>query len=687
MTAEEGQAQEAVFEYLAHEKPRPGQIEMIHECREALRKKGHHLAAAPTGIGKTAASLAAAVEIARNSGHTCKILFLTGRQSQHNIVIETVRKINSRLDHQVRPIRVADLIGRKAMCKDVDILSGKCFCEQGTDDSSKISGREEVREFILHHPRHVEEIIEKSRTWGVCPWSTCRSAVKDCDILVCDYNHVFAEAVRESSLAAMNINLKQTILIVDEAHILPDRIRMSMERVVTPSIVRNTAFELQEYVETLTETYQKTGSTSTAIELDASTWAWEIIKIARVKVEDLFRQLRSDLIGNSEESFVEIPRFTDIFHRSCDEYEGLTGQKTLSQHPPDPEKTVERSHRLPRLADVLSRVVVELDSEADDEDKETFSHRLAHVLKCIEVFGDTTAIALVFSMKGREGKITSHLLDPGLVSGPLFSSTLGSILMSGTLYPTQMYADILDIPKDKVTKTEYLSPFAGERRPVLIARDVTTKYTQRSPQMWEKIRSHIQALIDGTPGHIAVFAPSYKTMEEIFDHQPFTGVEMVMENRDWSKHDIDQLVLELRRKKSTKNRILLCGVYGARLSEGIDYHGGILDAVACIGIPNPPPSVLSDSLKKYTGERFGKNNAWRYTVTQPAINSILQAMGRPIRSVGDRALILLLDYRHTDRTYISCYPSDLRMNATNDPKTTQSFARRFFSRVHTVEEV
>jgi len=259
--------------------------------------------------------------------------------------------------------------------------------------------------------------------------------------------------------------------------------------------------------------------------------------------------------------------------------------------------------------------------------------------------------------------------------------------MSGTLYPTQMYADILDIPKDKVTKTEYLSPFAGERRPVLIARDVTTKYTQRSPQMWEKIRSHIQALIDGTPGHIAVFAPSYKTMEEIFDHQPFTGVEMVMENRDWSKHDIDQLVLELRRKKSTKNRILLCGVYGARLSEGIDYHGGILDAVACIGIPNPPPSVLSDSLKKYTGERFGKNNAWRYTVTQPAINSILQAMGRPIRSVGDRALILLLDYRHTDRTYISCYPSDLRMNATNDPKTTQSFARRFFSRVHTVEEV
>ena len=298
----------------------------------------------------------------------------------------------------------------------------------------------------------------------------------------------------------------------------------------------------------------------------------------------------------------------------------------------------------------------------------------------------TTALSLVFSSKGKEGKITSHLLDPGLVSGPVFSSVHGAILMSGTLYPPKMYADILDLPSTKTTKTAYPSPFAGERRPVLVAGDVTTRYAQRSATMWQKIRNHIQALIDGTPGHIAVFAPSYRMMEDILGEQSFKGIRKITESRDWNKNDIDSLVETLRSEKEAGQRILLCGVYGARLSEGIDYNGGILDAVACIGIPNPPPSVLSDSLKAYAGDRFGKNNAWRYTVTQPAINSILQAMGRPIRSIGDRALILLLDNRHTDRTYIGCYPSDLRMNATNDPKTTQSFARRFFSRVHTVEE-
>jgi Rad3-related DNA helicase len=312
---------------------------------------------------------------------------------------------------------------------------------------------------------------------------------------------------------------------------------------------------------------------------------------------------------------------------------------------------------------------------------------MGHILKCIEAFGETTALSLVFSSKGKEGKITSHLLDPGLVSGPVFSSINGAILMSGTLYPPQMYSDILDLPKGKTTKTVYTSPFAGERRPVLVAGDVTTKYSQRTPMMWSKIRNHIQALIDGTPGHIAVFSPSYKMMDEILGDISFKGIRILMESRDWTKNDIDSIVETLRSEKEAGKRILLWGVHGARLSEGIDYNGGILDAVACIGIPNPPPSVLSDSLKAYAGDRFGKNNAWRYTVTQPAVNAILQAMGRPIRSVGDRALILLLDQRHTDRTYISCYPSDLRMNSTNDPLTTASFARRFFSKVHTLEEV
>ena len=665
------------FPFLAHIEPRPGQIDMIRECRESLKKNGHHLAAAPTGIGKTAAAIAAALEVALESAEKPHILFLTGRQSQHKIVIDTVRKINSMIEGVKRPIKVVDIIGRESMCEVVDVQSGRCLCEQGSSESARGRLKDDVRKFILEYPRHVEEIVDKSKTWGVCAWQTCRSAVKDSDILVCDYNHIFAEQVRESSLPSMGVSLKNCILIVDEAHNLPDRIRMSMERVITPIIIRNAAMELEEYMGTLENSAMKNSSSNTMQSLEEVQWTFEVIKLLRLKLGDYFRSLHSQ-VSDDDEIIVSVQEFTEKIHQACDEFEGLVGQMKLDQNVAI-QPLIQRSQRLLRLSEILAKVVI--DTESEEEASEPDSHRISYIFEAIEKFGKTSAFCMVFSPKGKEGKITTHLLDPGVLSGEIFAMCSGSILMSGTLYPPDMYADILSLPKRLTTKTSYKSPFAGERRPVLIAKDVTTRYNERSEVMWNRMRSHIQALIDGSEGHIAVFCPSYRLMEEIIGDVHFKGVKKRVESRDWSKDDIDKIVAELKTERSSGNRILLCGVFGARLSEGIDYNDGVLGSVVCIGIPNPPPSVLSNSLKQYVADKFGKENSWRYTVTQPAINSILQAMGRPIRSVEDRALILLLDKRNGDRTYTNCYPKSMKMNATNDPKTTNAFARRFFRRV------
>ncbi|MED5308036.1 MAG: ATP-dependent DNA helicase [Candidatus Thermoplasmatota archaeon] len=668
------------FPFLAHDKPRPGQIDMIRECRESLRNKGHHIAAAPTGIGKTAASIAAALEVAMNTSTKPHILFLTGRQSQHKIVIETVRKINSRLGNTHRDIKVVDIIGRESMCEVVDIQTGRCLCEQGSSESARARLKEDVRNYILQEPRHVFDIVEKSKTFGVCAWQTCRSAVKDCDILVCDYNHVFAEQVRENSLPSMGVSLQNSIIIVDEAHNLPDRIRMSMERVITPIIVRNAAMELEEFMGSLENIAMRSSSNSSPQLLEDVSWAFEVIKLLRVKMANYFKTLH-EKVNEDEESIVKIDDFTKLIHAACNEYEGVSGQMKLDSEN-DFQAKSPTQNRFEKLAYTLSQVSVEV--EDDEDSSEPDAHRISHIVESIIRFGNTTALCMVFSPKGKEGKITTHLLDPGILSGPLFSKSAGSILMSGTLHPPSMYADILALPKNLTTKTSYVSPFAGERRPVLVARDVTTKYNQRSEDMWNKIRAHIQALIEHSEDHIAVFCPSYRLLDEILDGIFFAGVTKITESRDWVKDDIDRVVAKLKNERKNGNRVLLCGVFGARLSEGIDYDDGVLGSVVCIGIPNPPPSVLSDSLKEYISDKFGSQNAWRYTVTQPAINAILQAMGRPIRSVEDRALILLLDNRNDNRIYRECYPHAMKMNTSNDPNSTKAFAKRFFRRVKRV---
>ena len=120
---------------------------------------------------------------------------------------------------------------------------------------------------------------------------------------------------------------------------------------------------------------------------------------------------------------------------------------------------------------MIKLLYVIVPEELGEDEEETACSRLAYLLEiCIE-YRDNSALALVIDRippRGREHsehteqpiRVHSFLLDPGVVSGPLFEQTSGCILMSGTLHPPSMYSDVLQIPEDrkKITK-EYRSDF------------------------------------------------------------------------------------------------------------------------------------------------------------------------------------------------------------------------------------
>ena len=683
--------------FLAHASPRPGQLEMIQDGIHALEQGGFHLAAAPTGIGKTAASLAAALQVASLHPQKKTVFFLTSRQTQHRIVVDTVRRINQRRSGSM-PVRLVDMVGQAGMCvqpfaKESPLVFSLMCSQARKTRSCKpwITPAPGLKKRILASPLHVDELVGISRTHTengapaqTCPWKAAREAVSGADVFVGDYNHLFDEGVRTSSLKAMDLSLEDIIVVVDEAHNLPDRIRMTLEKRLTQTMIRNTQIELEEYAGVLAQAMKAPGGEALSLSHDLAAWAFDVLKSSRAGFVALFDGLRRSLGHDAEECEVGVEDILNVLQRACDEVDGVVGQQSLHNSNASKQPTVDKAVRMHQLRDVLSSVDVDMEAGDDGNPMEPNAHKVAEILDCLIRFGSSTALTMVFDTKGKDGRITTHLLDPGLVSQPVFEQSAGAILMSGTLYPPSMYANILGLPGKRTRAVAYDSPFAAMRRPVLVARDVTTKYTERSPQNTEAIRAHIQALIDASPGNVAVFAPSYAMLNDIIpEFNAFKGVRRTMrEDRTWTKEDLDQIVDTLLAEKASGGKILLAGVFGARLSEGVDYHSGALDAVACIGIPNSPPSVLSKALKAYAEERFGRNLAWKYTVSQPAVNAILQAMGRPIRAVGDRALIVLLDKRVTDRTYTGCFPTDLRMNEASDAQATASFARRFFAKVH-----
>ena len=160
-----------------------------------------------------------------------------------------------------------------------------------------------------------------------------------------------------------------------------------------------------------------------------------------------------------------------------------------------------------RLMKILAEVRVE--QSDDEEDSETSCSRLFSFLDILSRFESSEAMALVFDLLADEGRVTSCLLDPSVVSSDLISGCAGSILMSGTLYPTSMYADTLGINRDSSIEMAYSSPFSPDRRPAIIASDVTTRYAERGEANTKKIRDHIRSVLDFTPGNVAVFTTSY----------------------------------------------------------------------------------------------------------------------------------------------------------------------------------
>ena len=678
---------QAGLSWLAHPTPREGQTEMIEACLDALSQGGAHLASAPTGIGKTAAALAAALEFAISGPERKTVMFLTPRQSQHKIVVDTVRQIND-ISGQEK-ISLVDMIGQSSMC--VQPFAGNrgasfsLLCSNHRKNRQCIPWLTSAPEFerrILSDPLHVGELVEMSKTHTengqktqTCPWKAARNAAKEAQVIVCDYNHLFIEGVRNASLKAMDLRLDDLIIIVDEAHNLPDRVRRGMQSRLTPTMVRNAISEVEEHLGNLQRVATINQAINDSIELKR--WSLEVCKEFRQILTREFKRLVSEL-ENDNEMQIQAQDVLSWLEEAFDKVSThvsqstLTGQDTVFANP-------EKKIRLKLFRELLETNEVEIDEDGDNEPS---AHLLAHQIDVLDRFGKGTALCLVFDGQGRDGRIITHLLDAGLVAGPIFERVSGAILMSGTLNPPSMFADLLGIPKQMRGQLILPSPFAKERRPIVVATDVTTLFRERGEENSERIRNHISAVVQNTPGNVAIFVPSYSALEEIFDGTMYLpGTKKVIESKTWSKQDINALLIDLEEAPRKGKRIVVAGVFSGRLSEGVDYAGGILDTVICVGIQNAPPSVFQKAYGNYIKDKFGQGNYWRYANSQPAINTILQAMGRPIRAMGDRALIVLLDRRNIERTYSICFPPDIKMNQVSDFEGSGRFAKRFFAKV------
>ncbi len=600
---------EPVRSLFPFDRVRASQAAFLGDARRAIGEGRHLVAHAPTGLGKTAVALAAGLEHGLLEGKV--VLFLTSKQSQHRIAVETLQRMESRgVD-----LRVVDVIGKHAMCLQPDAPKGgrafHAFCDLKVATracSFYATPCADAASEIRERPLHVQDLIRVSEAHGTCPHKAALEAAKEADVLVCDYNYVFS-SMQERVFGRIGRGLGDAILLVDEAHNLPDRIRSQQCGDLTLLGTMRAAKESREVDARL------------AAELQAIAGA----------LQSALRPIRRET------------RVTRDFL-------------------PEILEAASSGGALLRCADLAA------DCLQVGEALIRFGRPtgLLEVASFFRMWEEREEAVLRLAEGGTEKRVSYRLLDASILSRPVFRAVHASVVMSGTLHPAGMYADLLGLEPSRRTLRAYASPFPPENRLLLVTPRVTTAYGRRDDRMYRAIGEELTRLAAAVPGNVAAFFPSYDLMERVLARIRWSSMpkEALIERRAWTKAERDRAIEWLKDHEATGG--LLVGVLGGGLSEGVDYRDNLLRAVCIVGLPLPPPTLEVEALKSYYAQKFGGEKGHEYAVVYPALNKVLQAAGRPIRGEEDRAVIVLMDRRYLEPKYAAGMPPDFRYRVTDD---------------------
>ncbi len=212
---------------LRHETPRKYQKELIEDISKALETGSHLVAHAPTGIGKTDAITSVTVPFSLETGKL--IVYLSPKISQHENVVRSIKGIMEKYDVRIKTV---ELVGRQYMC--IHPLASRLSGEDFYEVCKKLREREECPFYVNYYSGEWgwEGLVVTHRyalTLGesreICPYEWASGLLKDAQFVIGDFYHIFSPRTGQVILSRLDRELEDTVIVVDEAHNLPDRIR------------------------------------------------------------------------------------------------------------------------------------------------------------------------------------------------------------------------------------------------------------------------------------------------------------------------------------------------------------------------------------------------------------------------------------------------------------------------------
>ena len=338
------------------------------------------------------------------------------------------------------------------------------------------------------------------------------------------------------------------------------------------------------------------------------------------------------------------------------------------------------SHFALKLLNVMNGLqkLLEEKEQVDEEVLEFYFH----VRNFLNIYEEVDENYVIYTEleEGGDFKLKLFCVNPAVKLQNFLSQGNSTVFFSATLLPIRYYKKLLSVETDDYAVYAH-SPFKEANRLLVLGQDVSTKYTRRGYEMYERFAIYIKNVMQAKPGNYLVFFPSYRFMEEVretFERYRTEEMCCMIQEQNMNEQDREAFLQEFEAEREGS----LAGfcVMGGIFSEGIDLTKERLIGAMIVGTGLPQVCNEREILKQYF-DRHGENG-FDYAYLYPGMNKVLQAAGRVIRTEEDKGVIALLDDRFAGRRYLEIFPREWRKLTYCNVKTIGEKVEQFWKNAY-----
>ncbi|KJA17484.1 hypothetical protein HYPSUDRAFT_146538 [Hypholoma sublateritium FD-334 SS-4] len=545
----------------------------------------------------------------------------------------------------------------------------------------------DFRDQILASPKDIEDLAAAGRLTRTCPYFGSRRAIPQAELITLPYNLLLQKSARE----ALGINLKDQIVLIDEAHNLIPTL-LSLSSAVLPYATLSTSFQqVCAYV----SRFKTRLSAVNMLHLKRLVVFLDSLK----KYLEQWKKARENEKEKSE--VITVAQLIEGMSRK------VSGINLL-----EIESYLKRSKVARKIAGYADKM---RENDAADP-KRAIRKGAIPPLHVVEDFllsltntnTDGRINLTLVNLPGKESavEIKYQLLNPSPHFMEVVEDARSVVLAGGTMSPisdviNQLFATLAP---DKITSFSCGHIIPEENLQTLVVgmgptgAELEYKAKQQSdPVIIAQLGQILLNFANIVPAGMIIFFPSYKFLnaakgfwtgggmlskfsskkEVFFEPEDSSQVESVLQEYGAAATQVD-----IYPKEGNKRGAMLFAVIGAKLSEGLNFADDLARGVVIVGLPfanlgSPELQERMKYVKRLEAQRGtakkekGQKDAAAELYENMCMNAVNQSIGRAIRHRDDWASLLLLDRRYGTTSVRNKLPKWIG----NKVKITESFGQ------------